>query len=38
LCERWGNLHDYGLVLDAEILMSTGAVIRLVRTMRRTRY
>ena len=34
-CERWGNLHDYALVLDADSLMSADAVLRLVRTMQR---
>jgi membrane glycosyltransferase len=34
-CERWGNLHDYALVLDADSMMSTDAVLRLVRTMQR---
>jgi len=32
-CERWGHLHDYALVLDADSLMSTDAILRLVRTM-----
>jgi membrane glycosyltransferase len=34
-CERWGHLHDYALVLDADSLMSTAAILRLVRTMQR---
>jgi membrane glycosyltransferase len=34
-CERWGSLHDYALALDADSLMSTDAILRLVRTMQR---
>lgn len=34
-CERWGHLHDYALVLDADSLMSTQALLRLVRIMQR---
>ncbi len=34
-CERWGHLHDYALVLDADSLMSTDAILRLVRAMQR---
>jgi membrane glycosyltransferase len=33
--EHWGHLHDYALVLDADSLMSTDAVLRLVRNMQR---
>lgn len=32
---RWGHLHDYALVLDADSLMSTDAILRLVRIMQR---
>jgi len=34
-CERWGGHHDYGLVLDADSLMSTQAILRLVRVMQK---
>ena len=33
--KRWGHLHDYALVLDADSLMSTNAILRLVRIMQR---
>jgi membrane glycosyltransferase len=33
--ERWGQLHDYALALDADSLMSADAIMRLVRTMQR---
>jgi len=33
ICERWGGNHDYALVLDADSLMSTKAILRMVRTM-----
>jgi membrane glycosyltransferase len=32
-CDRWGDLHDYALVLDADSLMTADAVLRLVRIM-----
>ncbi len=32
-CERWGHLHDYALVLDADSLMTADSVLRLVRIM-----
>ncbi len=32
-CERWGDAFDYMLVLDADSLMSGGAIRRLVRMM-----
>lgn len=32
-CERWGNLHDHAIVLDADSLMTAPAMLRLVRIM-----
>jgi membrane glycosyltransferase len=32
-CDRWGERHDYALVLDADSLMSTERILGLVRTM-----
>jgi membrane glycosyltransferase len=32
-CDRWGKLHDFGVVLDADSLMTADAVLRLVRVM-----
>jgi membrane glycosyltransferase len=32
-CDRWGKLHDFGIVLDADSLMTADAVLRLVRIM-----
>ena len=32
-CERWGSQHDFALTLDADSLMTAGAVLRLVRIM-----
>ncbi|MEJ8848047.1 glucans biosynthesis glucosyltransferase MdoH [Variovorax rhizosphaerae] len=32
-CERWGTLHDYAIVLDADSLMTPQAMLRLVRIM-----
>jgi membrane glycosyltransferase len=32
-CERWGREHDLMLPLDADSLMSGGAIVRLVRIM-----
>jgi membrane glycosyltransferase len=32
-CERWGNNHDYALLLDADSLMTADAVLRMVRIM-----
>ncbi|MCC6891138.1 MAG: glucans biosynthesis glucosyltransferase MdoH [Hyphomicrobiales bacterium] len=32
-CERWGEMHDFALVLDADSLMTADAVLRLVRLM-----
>ena len=32
-CERWGDNHDYALVLDADSVMTADAVLRLVRVM-----
>ncbi|MEJ8853527.1 glucans biosynthesis glucosyltransferase MdoH [Variovorax robiniae] len=32
-CERWGSLHDYAIVLDADSLMTPQAMLRLVRIM-----
>jgi membrane glycosyltransferase len=32
-CDRWGKLHDFAIVLDADSLMTTDAVLRLVRIM-----
>jgi membrane glycosyltransferase len=32
-CERWGRDHDFALVLDADSLMATDAMLRLVRVM-----
>src|SRR6202035_1084066 len=32
-CERWGNQHDFALVLDADSVMTANAVLRMVRIM-----
>jgi membrane glycosyltransferase len=32
-CDRWGQSHDFALVLDADSLMTSDAVLRLVRIM-----
>jgi membrane glycosyltransferase len=32
-CERWGQDHDFALVLDADSLMTADGVLRLVRIM-----
>lgn len=32
-CARWGNEHDFALVLDADSFMSANAILRLVRIM-----
>jgi len=32
-CDRWGDQHDFALVLDADSLMTAEAVLRLVRLM-----
>ncbi|MEP3279755.1 MAG: glucans biosynthesis glucosyltransferase MdoH [Stappiaceae bacterium] len=32
-CQRWGSLHDFMLVLDADSYMSSDAVLKLVRMM-----
>jgi membrane glycosyltransferase len=32
-CDRWGNRHDFALVLDADSIMTAQAVLRLVRIM-----
>ena len=32
-CERWGSRHDFAVTLDADSLMTTEAVLRLVRIM-----
>jgi membrane glycosyltransferase len=32
-CERWGQTHDFALVLDADSVMTADAVIRLVAIM-----
>lgn len=32
-CARWGQSHDFALVLDADSLMTADAVLRLVRIM-----
>ncbi len=32
-CERWGQGFDHMVVLDADSFMSTGAILRLIRTM-----
>lgn len=32
-CRRWGSLHEYMLVLDADSLMTADAIMRLVRIM-----
>ena len=34
-CDRWGDDHDYALVLDADSLMAAPAILRMVRTMQR---
>ena len=32
-CERWGHDHQFALMLDADSVMTAGAVLRLVRVM-----
>jgi membrane glycosyltransferase len=32
-CDRWGELHDYALVLDADSMMTAEAMLRMVRIM-----
>ena len=32
-CDRWGKIHDFAVVLDADSLMTADAVLRLVRIM-----
>src|SRR5262249_59885227 len=32
-CDRWGNDHDFAVVLDADSVMTASAVLRLVRIM-----
>jgi membrane glycosyltransferase len=32
-CDRWGDQHDFALVLDADSVMTADAVLRLVRIM-----
>ena len=32
-CDRWGDQHDFALVLDADSVMTANAVLRLVRIM-----
>ena len=32
-CERWGSLYDFAVTLDADSLMTSSAVLRLVRIM-----
>jgi membrane glycosyltransferase len=32
-CERWGTIHDFAVVLDADSVMTADAVLRLVRIM-----
>ncbi len=32
-CERWGRLHEFAVVLDADSIMTAAAVLRLVRIM-----
>ncbi|HEX2825781.1 MAG TPA: glucans biosynthesis glucosyltransferase MdoH [Burkholderiales bacterium] len=32
-CERWGRLHHYAIVLDADSVMTPAAMLRLVRIM-----
>ena len=32
-CDRWGHLHDFAVVLDADSVMTADAVLRLVRVM-----
>jgi membrane glycosyltransferase len=32
-CNRWGDQHDFALVLDADSVMTANAVLRLVRIM-----
>ena len=32
-CERWGGLHQFAIVLDADSLMTPAAMLRLVRIM-----
>jgi membrane glycosyltransferase len=32
-CERWGRLHDFGVILDADSVMTAGLLLKLVRIM-----
>ncbi|MBS0347582.1 MAG: glucans biosynthesis glucosyltransferase MdoH [Proteobacteria bacterium] len=32
-CERWGNRHEFAIVLDADSVMTPAAMLRLVRIM-----
>ncbi len=32
-CQRWGNLHEFAIVLDADSFMTSSAMSRLVRIM-----
>lgn len=32
-CERWGDAHDFMLVLDADSLMAAQTILRMVRTL-----
>jgi len=32
-CERWGGLHEFAIVLDADSVMTPGAMLRLIRIM-----
>ncbi len=32
-CERWGSLHEFAIVLDADSVMTPGAMLRLIRIM-----
>ena len=34
-CERWGREHDLALIVDADSLMSAGAMLRVLRIMER---
>jgi membrane glycosyltransferase len=36
-CDRWGGLHDFAVVLDADSIMTAGAVLQLVRIMQADR-
>jgi membrane glycosyltransferase len=32
-CERWGNIHEFAVTLDADSFMTADAILRLVRIM-----